>query len=177
MRLGAMEMLVTGAIMLFLSSGCGAPEASGPFRGRVVEAGTGKPLQDAITVVVWYYESSLVHARTTAFDARESVTDNEGRWELPALSRGDAFFRLGITYQIRTFMPGGYEVEAVRTVQAGRPATAEIITSMRQLATREERCEALLRPTAFAFEPREKMPRLIAAVDRERTVLKCGSPR
>jgi hypothetical protein len=164
--------IVVLAAAVAMSSACAGPDARGPFRGHVIDVDTGRPLEGAIVLVTWHYESSLAHPRTRQFDAQDAVTDNEGRWEVSALPRRETLFKLDVTPQFWTFMPG-YDFAGAREDQATGQAFA--VVSLRRLETREERCERLFRPTALSLEPREKMPRFVAAMERERSTLKCGS--
>jgi hypothetical protein len=164
--------IVVLAAAVAMSSACAGPDVRGPFRGQVIDADTGQPLEGAIVLVTWHYESSLAHPRTRQFDAQDAVTDTEGRWEVPALPRRETLFKPGVTPQFWTFMPG-YDGAGRREDQATGQAFA--VALLRRLETREARCEKLLRPTALSLEPREKMSRFVAALEREHATLECGS--
>ena len=160
----------------FASAACAGRDARGPFRGQVIDAETGQPLQSAIVLATWHYESSLAHPRTAQFDAQETVTDVNGSWEIPALPLRATIFKLGVRPQFWVFMPGGYDIAGVRQTPNRQTAASMTVLLMRRLGTQDERCRVLSRPTALSLEPREKMPRFLAARERERLILKCGSP-
>ena len=173
-----MRRLILIAMMIAanaaLMPACARPGAHGPFRGQVVDAETHQPLEGAVVVVVWYHQPSPLHSLTVPFDAKETVTDKEGRWEVAALPRSGTIFKGGVAPQTWTFMPGGYDFLSVRESARDQATVRPTVTLMRRIKTREERCEILQRPSLFQFEPREKMPRYIATVDREQAILKCG---
>ena len=56
----------------------------GPWRGKVIDAETKRPIEGAAVVAVWHAE--LVHpagAHTYFLDAKEVVTNNKGEFEIP----------------------------------------------------------------------------------------------
>ena len=64
----------------------------GPYRGRVVEARSGKPLAGVLVIGYWTYMSANVGGGTThCLDAKETLTDENGEFEIPA--RYAALFR------------------------------------------------------------------------------------
>ncbi|MFQ5962483.1 MAG: carboxypeptidase-like regulatory domain-containing protein, partial [Candidatus Methylomirabilales bacterium] len=92
---------------------CGpAPEKSGPFRGQVVDLETGKPIPDAAILVVWWEAifSPTGHPTRKFYEAREGVTDPEGRFEIPQLSL--SLWKLGIQPAEVIFFAPGYIVHA-----------------------------------------------------------------
>src|SRR5207249_575775 len=61
-------------------------EKWGPFRGQIVDAETGQPIVGAVVLVVWW-EAVFTPIQTNRkfYDAREALTDAEGRFEAPRL--------------------------------------------------------------------------------------------
>lgn len=56
---------------------------NGPYWGRVVDADTGEPIVGAVVVGIWEFEYYLfVHGSSTYADARETVTNEKGRFFL-----------------------------------------------------------------------------------------------
>lgn len=53
----------------------------GPYRGKVVELETGKPIEGAVVAADWVIEP-FVHSERIC-DAKETVTDKNGEFELP----------------------------------------------------------------------------------------------
>jgi hypothetical protein len=83
------------ALLVGLASGCALAASSideevrlrgtGPYRGRVVDATTKRPIADAVVVAVWYYSSPTVAGDLTHFhDAIEVLTDAEGHFNVDA---------------------------------------------------------------------------------------------
>jgi hypothetical protein len=59
--------------------------SEGPYRGRVIDARTKKPIKDVIVVAVWYYDFwTPVHSVETYYDALEVVTDDQGYFVVDA---------------------------------------------------------------------------------------------
>lgn len=56
----------------------------GPYRGRVIDAETGEPLEGVVIVGVWDTETITPGGATHRFhDAKETVTDRHGEFEIP----------------------------------------------------------------------------------------------
>jgi hypothetical protein len=56
---------------------------NGPYWGRVVDADSGEPIAGAVVAGIWNFEYYLfVHGGDTYADARETVTDEKGRFFL-----------------------------------------------------------------------------------------------
>lgn len=59
-------------------------EQWGPFRGQIVDVETGQPIEGAAVVIVWWVTiPTPVHGVRSFYDAREAVTDAEGRFKAP----------------------------------------------------------------------------------------------
>jgi hypothetical protein len=85
------KVLMSLALVVTIATGCAMAEtdervlqgylrgSEGPYRGRVIDAKTKKPIKDVIVVAVWYYDSwTPVHTVSTYYDALEVVTDDQG---------------------------------------------------------------------------------------------------
>lgn len=152
------------------TSEAGAREKWGPFRGRVVDLETGQPIAGAVILVVWWEAvfSPLGHPTEKFYDAREAVTDAEGRFEVPRLSV--PFWELGIQApQITIFAPGYVWQATLVTPPDGQEFVDPTVVEMRRLRTREERIHNLYRyPPSI---PDYKMLRLLEAISKERVSL------
>lgn len=74
--------IFTLLLMLTLVSGC-VPRKDGAYRGRVIDAETGKPIEGVVVLGVWYKESMTVGGTVgTYYDAKETVTDAMGDFEI-----------------------------------------------------------------------------------------------
>src|SRR5438093_11687413 len=63
-------------------------EAAGPWRGQVVDAETGKPLEGVVVLAIWEKLSpGVIHPARHFHDVDELVTDPSGRFVVPARSR------------------------------------------------------------------------------------------
>ena len=73
--------------------------AHGPYKGRVVEEDSGRPVTGAVAVGYWTGVHVNVAGGTTyCIDAREAVTDANGEFEIPDVSRGNfmiAIYKVG----------------------------------------------------------------------------------
>lgn len=71
------------AIVLSVS-GCAT---AGPWRGRVIDTDTRQPIEGAAVVAIWYRSHFGFGGPVERFeDAREAVTDKDGRFTIPAYS-------------------------------------------------------------------------------------------
>ena len=62
----------------------GPAEAAGPWRGQVVDAETGQPLEGVVVLAVWDKLSpGVMHPRREYHDVDEVVTDADGRFVIP----------------------------------------------------------------------------------------------
>jgi hypothetical protein len=56
----------------------------GTYRGRIVDAETGEPLEGIVALGVWYTETPSVGGGVMSYyDAREAVTDKNGDFSIP----------------------------------------------------------------------------------------------
>jgi len=151
-----------------LSWGLGK-EQWGPFRGQIVDVGTGKPIKGAAVLVVWLKDIlTPVHSVTQFYDAREVVTDAEGRFVVPR--RIPALFWIFIRKpQVTYFAPGYVAHGEVVTPPDGRPFVDPTIVQMRRLKSREELLKK--RRSQPAMVPLNKMTEFTKAINVERKML------
>ncbi len=164
-------LLVCLALVLGLSwsGGAAAQEKWGPFRGQLVDVETGQPIAGAAVLVIWWKGIlNPVQGAEKFYDAREAVSDAQGRFEVPR--RRPPFFRLGILPpQLTYFAPGYKPVAEVVTPPDGQPFVAPTVVQMRRLKTRQELLEkSRARPAGV---PLEKMTELTKAVNTESRML------
>lgn len=65
--------------LLLVLSACA--HSDGPYKGKVVDIKTGKPIEGAVVAALWTIES-VPHAQRTC-DAEETITDKNGEFILP----------------------------------------------------------------------------------------------
>jgi len=72
--------------LLFLS-GCAISHTYGPYMGKVVEKGTGAPIEGAVVFVQFYTGEGNIGGMTSVFaDAVETLTDADGKFLIPPYS-------------------------------------------------------------------------------------------
>ncbi len=76
-------MLIIIGILFFLPGCLYAARIDGPYKGRVIDADTGKPIEGVVILGVWYREiPSAAGALHNYYDAMETVTDKNGEFEI-----------------------------------------------------------------------------------------------
>ena len=64
--------------------------AHGPYKGRVIEEESGRPIAGAVAIGTWTgMHINFADAATYCIDAREAVTNANGEFEISDVSRGD----------------------------------------------------------------------------------------
>jgi hypothetical protein len=177
MRLRLQHILNVSAIALasslFLSTSCAGASSEakyGPFRGQIVDVETGGPIVGAAVLAVrWDAVFSPVgHPTREFYDAREAVTDPEGRFEIPKLSV--PFWKLGVQPGQVTYFAPGYVAEAeVVAPPDGQRFVDPTVVKMRRLKTRKELLEkSRARPVGV---PLERMVEFTRAINVESRML------
>jgi hypothetical protein len=65
---------------------CTPVRIDGPYKGRVIDAETGQPIQGAVVLGVWYTSAAGPGGGShTYYDAAETVTDKDGNFEIKGL--------------------------------------------------------------------------------------------
>jgi hypothetical protein len=74
-------------LLLIVTGGCGfIAWRDGPYKGRVIDAETGKPLEGVVVLGVWYKELPSPGGTVGSyFDAQETVTNKNGDFEVKGL--------------------------------------------------------------------------------------------
>lgn len=75
------QLLLSLAAVLILITSTACAHSDGPYRGKVVELETGKPIEGAVVAARWTIEP-FVHTERIC-DAKETLTDKNGEFELP----------------------------------------------------------------------------------------------
>lgn len=155
--------------MLLVTGGCrSGPEQWGPFRGQVVDAETGMPISGAHVMVTWIREPPSLHFSQWFYDAQETVTGADGRFEIP---RQTHFVTAFVNDPGFGFFAPGYLIQSEEvTPSSGRKWVDPTVARMRPLKTREERCK--YRP-AEPWAPVSKVPRFMDAVQQHNVALGC----
>ena len=75
--------LAIGFLVMLPLSACGA--SGGPVAGQILEAGTKKPIPEAIVIVRWQGTySQIVDSQDVCYHVESATTDAEGRYQIPA---------------------------------------------------------------------------------------------
>lgn len=163
--------IAVGVLVLLLTFGgwLQGQEQWGPFRGRIVDAETGAPIADANVMVTWYaYVPNFADTVSRFYDAKETVTDAEGRFEIPRLWR---LWTINVREPGVGFFAPGYIIERVEVSPPdGDRFIDSTVVKMRPLKTREERCQPLNRIGAPSHDG---APRFRQAVYEYDQLLRC----
>jgi hypothetical protein len=164
-------------------------EATGPWRGQIVEMETGQPIAGAVVVASWDLKTpGWPHPGEEFFDLTEVVTDSDGRFTIPARNL-DRRIRLGaVVGPMFTIFKAGYGHWQWRAAASQYPLLEDPILRRQRTEeeqakleregavfvlplakTREERLDILLRVGLHFL--RKLIPRLIEAYSRERVFL------
>lgn len=160
-------------LALLVTGGCrSGPEQWGPFLGQVVDAETGRPLSGAHVMVTWIREPPNLHVTQWFYDAQETMTDANGRFEVPRRTRFVTAFV--IEPGVGVFAPGYLMQSPEVTPPDGRRYVDPTVVKMRPLKTREEQCK--YSPSGPGIAASREAPRWAEAVQRYTTGLNCRWP-
>jgi hypothetical protein len=150
----------------------------GPYRGQVVDAETKAPLVGAVVVALWWRDRVYpVHMVAERYAARETVTDEEGRFFLDVKDIEEKAPRRTRRPEFLIFLPeyGRYPGNQVspKGFTGGvfeRPGT---IVELPRLVDREERRKRLLLfdPHAYSDMPFRELPELVRKFNTERVAV------
>ena len=159
-------------VVLLTAAGCRSGAGQwGPFRGRMVDAEGGAPIAGAHVMVTWERDRpNPVHWTQRFYDAQETVTDADGRFEIPRERR---FFTLLVNEPRFSAFAPGYVAESEQVVTgSGQLYVDDTVLKMRRLKTREEQCRRRPREPGV---PRSEVPRFIEAVQHYNLTLTCAT--
>jgi hypothetical protein len=141
-----------------------------PYRGKIIDKETKRPIEGAAVVAVWWMESPAPHPIITYYDAYEIVTDVEGNFTTPWVWGGSINPLPKLRPPNFTIFKPGYEAyRARRFTSQINPASRwwRSVVELHHLTTRKER----LRNLSFhpgSGVPDEKIPNLIRLRNIER---------
>lgn len=145
-----------------------------PYRGKVIDKETKRPIEGAAVVAVWWKETpTFVQAIRSFYDAQETVTGQEGNFTTPWILGGSINPLPMIRPPLFTIFKPGYEAYiAGRFTSQINPASRWLRADveLRRLTTREERLRNLgVHPGSEV--PDETIPNLIRLINIERVDL------
>ena len=78
-------LFILGVLVFLFNAGCMyAVRYDGAYRGKIIDDTTKEPIEGVVVLGVWYKEAPTVAgAVSTYYDARETVTDKNGEFEIP----------------------------------------------------------------------------------------------
>ena len=172
-------------VLLLLVVSCGLFNqllAGGPYKGKVIDAETKKPLEGAVVLAVWQRVSAGVVQKAYGFlDAEEVLTDSNGQFVIGKDSPvswipGTWVYGPDITifypgygfyprYHVSPSMPLGGTERVLEMM-----ANEEVVFELPRLKTMDERVK-VQRGVISSDVPDEKMPNLIRLLNLERQKL------
>jgi hypothetical protein len=80
------KLIVLIYFLLFLPASCYPVRFDGPYKGKVIDADTGQPIESVVVLGVWYKEYPTAAGSVSSYyDAMETVTDKNGEFEISGL--------------------------------------------------------------------------------------------
>lgn len=175
MRYGQGISRIIGLLLLSLAVvSCSLVRQDGPYKGRVIDADTGRPIEGVVILGVWYKEISTAAGGVSSYyDAKEAVTEKDGEFEIRGVERklwtyvgpmNVLIFKAGYEYV------GSYEWDTLKvdprkiTWEGSKP-----IIPLRRLTMEERR--KLDNPPSRPSIPEERMIILTNEINRERAFL------
>ncbi len=167
------------AVTVILEAWGTAGEAAGPWRGQVVDAENGRPLEAVVVLAIWDKISpGVIHSARDFHDVDELVTDAQGRFVVPARRKWtlNPFVSLDGP-KLLLFKPG-YGRSRIREASIrnlsndewrDRMVKSESIFELPPLKSVEERRKALPSPPSGASY--DRIPRFMDAIDSEAVLL------
>jgi hypothetical protein len=146
----------------------------GPYRGRVLDAETGKPLAGVVVVFVWRRDRIMpLHSRSEHYAAREALTNTDGDFVIDAEDvernapkrTSRPFATIFLPGYGRPRVPAGTHTTVTHRFYEGPGDTVELP----RLHTREERREyvAILDPFALSDAPFKEIPIFMRLLNQE----------
>jgi hypothetical protein len=169
-------LLLIGSLILPANS-----EAAGPWKGRVIDQETKKPIEGAVVLMVWYNHHGIMDQTRTYHDSEEVVTDAEGRFVIASRWYWSIFvftqrpeiyvFKSGYgEWRIQDY--GEYTKEKYKYAMerdAARLTGEGAVLELPRLKTQEERLQMLSHSPLLV--PGVRWPKYLDALNRERISL------
>lgn len=168
--------LISIICFLLLFPACAYPvRYDGPYKGRIVDAETGSPIEGVVVLGVWYKETPTVAGTVGSYyDAQETVSDKNGNFEIKGLGlkvfsfvgmMNVKIFKSGYSYIDGPWESHKYDGELMRNkakIEADR-----VILPLRKL-TMEERSKSETFPSGPPDEaPFEKVKLMVKERNKE----------
>lgn len=171
------RLLLVGVSVLLMSCAGHLVYASGPYRGKVVDAETGQPLVGAVVLAIWYREVPVApHGPAVDYhDSVEVLTDSQGEFVIPAKTHFTAIGKIREP-QFVVYYPGYAFYPSLQARPQGRDVTlayeARIFhVELFKLTALRERVQVGDVPPGVAKVPDANMPSLVRLFNKERQEL------
>lgn len=168
-----------GSVASVMADGSHETLTSGPWKGRIIDIETKEPLEGVVVLAVWDRAyRTLAGDNTYFYEAKEVLTDKEGRFEIPSYRpinllpiisyiKGPEFtvFKPGYLslsgrYLDENVIDNPAEFKRNEKIYKLAPGVIELP----KLKTRDERLGIISLPTSI---PDDKMPKLIELMNKE----------
>jgi len=121
--------------------------STGPYRGRVIEAQTGRPIPDAVVVILWQRLDDQIDSVRRLVTARETFTDSKGEFVHDVRAVEAALPPRTLVPRLLMFRPGYTPVPDRPQVHppglsAARFAGPDATATMTEVSDFEDRSEA-----------------------------------
>lgn len=178
-KLKSNRILVIGIILLLLLIWYGKYliYIDGPYSGRVIDTETKEPIEGAVVLVIWDWETFTPGGGvSTYYEAKEAVTDKNGEFVVPrliSLALNPLYYLDEVTH-ITIFKPGygyfpEYQVSPKGTpIGLVRALKKHPTIELPRLKTTEERREKALTGPPGTDVPYKKMRDMVKAINEER---------
>jgi hypothetical protein len=127
-----------------------------PFEGKVIDTDTKKPIEGAVVLAVYYYETySIAGSNSHLKDGQETLTDKKGEFKLPRTRRWFVLNRGYPEGTLEIFKPGygtlwHKKAKAVDDNKSWPTPGKYIVYELPKLRTKSERKTNL--PGAYSFD-------------------------
>ncbi len=170
--------LITIILLVLSSAGCSfLVSYESPYKGRIIDAETKQPIEGVVVLGVWYSESPTIAGVVGKyFDAKETVTDKQGEFELSG--QGLRVFSNLSGMHVLIFKAGYKYIgmgpwESFKLDPMFKNEIAwegnKVIVSIRKL-TKEERNSSITFPsTPTGDAPLDKIRLMLKEINREAT--------
>ena len=172
---GALLLIVIGTGLLTACLPGRLVYSSGTYQGTVQDIETRRPLAGAAVVAVWQEEAAIFGGHGPArdyHDVLEMVTDDQGKFEIPAKTHFTVFGKI-LALRLIVYSPGYAPYPALGTRPHGEALDASyvqknFVIELPKLRTREERLQHAGRPVALDHRiPDRDTPNLLRLINQE----------
>lgn len=158
-----MIIALLNILSLSVFSGCAvATRIDGPYRGRIIDADTREPIEGVVVLGVWYKEYAGAGGAIHKFyDARETVTNNNGEFSIPGM--GLMIISNVIPARFSIFKAGYYfnDYTSGKTLSKGNA-----IIQLKKLTMEQRRKQGS--PDYPSEAPEEKIRMMLREINKDR---------